>query len=868
MKYPCPFTKCKKWSLASRGIHIHQRSCKFNPLNRVESSQLPRNSDFFTSLDKDQWTAEELNYALPHPYLNGTPCDSDGYDLPKGAAPNPPTPTDQEPWFPFGNIAQFETADILFRRMKTSNGNINLLMEALSRFNKTDEPPFENYRDLNAKIDSIPHGDIPWQCFKGWFRDIRAVLEAQLADSNFDGSIDYAPKDVRNKDGERTFTDLMSGMWAWDQADELAQDPRNHGAMFAPVVLGSDKTTVSVATGKNEFYPLYASLGNLQSHVRRAHVGSVAVVGFLAIPKAERKDDDSELFRTFRRQLVHERVIWGIGPYIADYPEQALLACVVNVWCSKCTALPSQLDEDDSAAPRSHEHTSALFDASNNNAKKVWEGYGVISDVLPFTASFPRANIHELLAPDLLHQVIKGTFKDHLVDWISKYLEDLSPMAMTELDRRISVVPPFPGLRRFTQGRRFKQWTGDDSKGLMKALLVPDQMVKAVAAFLDACYLARKAQLTASDIKSLEAAIDRFYQERTIFIQEGIRSNISLPRQHASKHYITLILLLGAPLGLCSSITESKHIKAVKEPWRRSSRHNALGQMLRINQRLDKLAALQAHLQSLGCFPGGKMREGDKKLGLELTNDDDEKPVVDLTDGDDAEIVEGVSLVTQYPKSLARLATWFDMPSLIDHVRRYLYDHDNPDSNKIGMEVDISLCPVIVADQVNVLVYNSAYCLVHSPGDPSGPDGMRREYIRASPNWRNSNPRHDCVLVDGDPTKDGFLGFEVGQVHFFFSFRLPGDETVHKCAFDHWFEHDDTEPCPVTGLWKVRPQVSKKTERIVSVIRIDTIYSAAHLIGDTGEGPTPDNLTSTALRAYRSYFVNKYASADLLDLLS
>ena len=29
------------------------------------------------------------------------------------------------------------------------------------------------------------------------------------------------------------------------------------------------------------------------------------------------------------------RVIYGIGPYIADYPEQALLACIVQGWCPK-----------------------------------------------------------------------------------------------------------------------------------------------------------------------------------------------------------------------------------------------------------------------------------------------------------------------------------------------------------------------------------------------------------------------------------------------------------------------------------------------------------------------------------------------------
>lgn len=41
----------------------------------------------------------------------------------------------------------------------------------------------------------------------------------------------------------------------------------------------------------------------------------------------------------------------------------------------------------------------------------------------PFTSSFPRADIHEMITPDLLHQVIKGTFKDHLVTWVGEYLE-------------------------------------------------------------------------------------------------------------------------------------------------------------------------------------------------------------------------------------------------------------------------------------------------------------------------------------------------------------------------------------------------------------------------------------------------------------
>lgn len=62
----------------------------------------------------------------------------------------------------------------------------------------------------------------------------------------------------------------------------------------------------------------------------------------------------------------------------------------------------------------------------------------------PYTTYFPRADIHELITPDLLHQVIKGVFKDHLVSWVAKYLEHLHGTAgmervLDEIDRRFAV---------------------------------------------------------------------------------------------------------------------------------------------------------------------------------------------------------------------------------------------------------------------------------------------------------------------------------------------------------------------------------------------------------------------------------------------
>ena len=68
------------------------------------------------------------------------------------------------------------------------------------------------------------------------------------------------------------------------------------------------------------------------------------------------------------------------------------------------------------------------------------------------------------------------------------------------------------------------------------------------------------------------------------------------------KHYPTLICLWGVPNGLCSSLMECKHIKAVKEPWQRSSKFEALGQILLTNQHLDKLAASHVNFESRGML--------------------------------------------------------------------------------------------------------------------------------------------------------------------------------------------------------------------------------------------------------------------------
>lgn len=149
--------------------------------------------------------------------------------------------------------------------------------------------------------------------------------------------------------------------------------------MFVSIVSGSDKTVASVATGHQEFHPLYVGPGNVDNPTRRAHGIGILPCAFLPIPKgmldgdrlyqmftllstASQKMRKTTTYQQFCRELYHaclayvftplknamtvpevvrcpdghfRRAIYSIGPYIADYPEQVWLASIVQNWCPK-----------------------------------------------------------------------------------------------------------------------------------------------------------------------------------------------------------------------------------------------------------------------------------------------------------------------------------------------------------------------------------------------------------------------------------------------------------------------------------------------------------------------------------------------------
>jgi hypothetical protein len=143
---------------------------------------------------------------------------------------------------------------------------------------------------------------------------------------------------------------------------------------------------------------------------------------------------------------------------------------------------------------------------------------------------------------------------------------------------------------------------------------------------MDFCYLARRSLLTEDTLNEMDNALARFHREREIFRTLSVRTDFNLPRQHSLIHYRRSIQQFGAPNGLCSSMTKNKHIKAVKEPWRRSNRYNALGQMLVTNQRIDKLAAARLDFVERGLLPPPRRPSNQPRVQVNENGEDVDGP--------------------------------------------------------------------------------------------------------------------------------------------------------------------------------------------------------------------------------------------------
>jgi hypothetical protein len=211
-------------------------------------------------------------------------------------------------------------------------------------------------------------------------------------------------------------------------------------------------------------------------------------------------------------------------------------------------------------------------------------------------------------------------------------------------------------------------------------------------------------------------------------------------------------------------------------------------------------------------------------------------------------------------QSLPAFVHGIDYPTFPLLLRRFLHDqiHDyDPDLPSLGLLED--QLPMFNS---SINVHTSASAVFYAPSELAGAGGMHREIIRSTSSWYNSYERRDTVLYhspqSSEDTHGPLAGMMVGRVLRFISFTH--NDVRYPCALIEDFElvHDEVDS--LTGMWVVRPRRHRDSRRCLSLIHIDLIFRACHLIGRYGNSFIPHSFHfSHSHIAFRHFYLNHYA---------
>jgi hypothetical protein len=284
------------------------------------------------------------------------------------------------------------------------------------------------------------------------------------------------------------------------------------------------------------------------------------------------------------------RVYTILAAYIADFPEQCLVACCMESRCPRCLV---QHDERGSPAwskPRDQKETIEVLRQRAQGLKpKAFVSQGLRA-VNPFWANLPHTEIFQCFTSDIHHQLHKGLFKDHIVEWSSRAVDG----GRDEVDRRFKSMSRHPSLRHFKKGVSLvSQWTGNEYKNMEKIFLgviagaVDDRVIRVVRAVVDFISYARFEVHTESSLEKMDKAWSAIHEKKSIFLELGIRENFNIPKFHSLIHYVSAIRSHGTLDGYNTESPERLHIDFAKVPFQQGNKRDYTVQMTTWMSRRD-----------------------------------------------------------------------------------------------------------------------------------------------------------------------------------------------------------------------------------------------------------------------------------------
>lgn len=315
-----------------------------------------------------------------------------------------------------------------------------------------------------------------------------------------------------------------------------------------------------------------------------------------------------------------------LAAYIADNPEQTMIACCRRNLCYRCTVKRDNRGDlpDPPDPPRNPFNTkNALIAQDNGHTASLFHDQGLKPFGRPFWANLPHADIFTCLTPDILHQLHKGVFKEHLMNWCIELVKRADGSA-DGIDDRFKLMPRHSDLRHFLSGvTELKQSTANEHKEMQKVFiavmagLVPEDVLPAIVAIIDFVYYARLPAHTTGTLDRLDEALQRFHDHKDVFIKYKIRTDFNINKIHSMCHYYEAIMELGAADGYNTETPERLHIEFAKRAYKATNRTRFFAQMTTYLERRERVAKFDAYLRT--AIPAYAEREDG--LGEDLSED-------------------------------------------------------------------------------------------------------------------------------------------------------------------------------------------------------------------------------------------------------
>ncbi|KAI9065669.1 hypothetical protein FKP32DRAFT_1567403 [Trametes sanguinea] len=720
--------------------------------------------------------------------------------------------------------------------------------------------------DLNG-----PNGEPLTEELESWWRDPVECCRELLGNPALKDYIAYSPVKIR-RDGVRFYGEMNTADWWHDTQPKLPE-----GAVIAPVILASDKTTLTVLRGDQTAWPVYLSLGNIDKAVRRkpsAH--AVVLLGYIPVSKGHcySKAARSEaMYRLFHRCMAKmlealieagrsgvdmtcadgliRRVFPILAAYIADHPEQCLIACCKENRCPRCLVPSKRRGERREWPLRSQAATADVLQRFGEGENPPeYKDQGLRPVYKPFWADLPHTDIFSCITPDILHQIHKGVIQSHLLQWCEKIV------GKEALDERFAAMSQAHGLRHFHRGISvISQWTGAEAKEIEKILLgmlvgrVNGRTLKAIRALLDFTYYAQYEVHSDTTLALMRSALETFHRNKVALIELGVREHFNIPKLHSLIHYVEAIMRVGCLDGLNTENSERLHIDLAKKAYRASSRREYFAQMTTWLQRQEAVERRAAYLCWIQDVLHSELEED--RLGVDEYRPGEE--VVEVDDGgqdedqpcDPKQVEDEVKALRQLLNS--NVARAYQLPLTPTNRRASLeslaMNHGAVDLlTELNYFLHNNAPPSIptATSSIRLDVYHSVTILL--PANIHIANQKRLCKLRAAPSKprmhdRKEVPAHfDCALFIGQEDLNRVQGsleaLRPGQVRVIF--RLPEWMGFSEpLVYVHWFRPFHTTD-PIAGL----PSTSHSTrfcKRNATVVLLRDILRTCHLVPKFGQ---------------------------------